>query len=228
MSRFITAEDLEQLIRFAEDDRIDIEPALIEGLNALHGAVMRNTVRHLTGARKRNAMLQDRLNRYKEREMEKIAAGEFKETDLDSAIVANGILYQLQTKGGYQIGKQKVNLILFEMYSSWLHSNKKHLCEEYPVAQESGPRFWRAFSEVDPSKKVPYSEWQKLYEKSGAIADFCENAVEKYGRLSNEDLENKFKKTKAYKNASKENNGGKWNKRIADQDIYAWRESLKP
>ena len=228
MSNYITDQDLAKLIQFAEDDRIDIEPALIERLNALHAAVIRNTVRHLTGTRKRNAMLQERLDRYKERENTRIQTEGFGETDMSSKEIAKGILYQLQQRKSYMVGKQKVNLILFEMYSSWLHTEKKRLCDEQPVAIESGPRFWGAFHDIDTDKKVPFEDWKALCEHSSAIAAVCKTVVEKYYNWSVPDLEQRFKKSIAYKNAHKDNNGGKWNKKISDQDIYAWRESIKP
>ena len=63
MSRYINEKELAALIRFADDDRENIDPSLIEALNNLHAAVMRNTARRLAGAQKRNQMLKERLCR---------------------------------------------------------------------------------------------------------------------------------------------------------------------
>ena len=228
MKRYITPEELEQLVQFAEDDRIEIDPTLIEALNTLHSAVMRNTVRHLTGARKRNALLKDRLDRYAEREKTRIDEEGFTETDMPSEMVAMGILYHLQTKSSYKITSTKLNFILYELYSSWLLTKKKRLCEEHPVWTPYGPRFWSVWTKVNPTVPVPYEKYRELTQASPAIAAACEDIAEKYFDKSANILEDRFKKSKAYKNASSEKNDGKWNKVITDQDIYAWRESIKP
>ena len=86
-----------------------------------------NTLRHLEGARKRNAMLTERLEKYKERKQEALEAGEFKETDIDSADVATALLYQLQQYPTYKLNKYKLNAILYEMYASWLYSHQERL-----------------------------------------------------------------------------------------------------
>ena len=49
----------------------------------------------------------------------------------------------------------------------------------------------------------------------------------KYYDYTESTLSRMFLASKAYKNADKEHNDGKWNKEIADADIYAWKASQK-
>ena len=223
----LSQQQLEELIRFASDDHTPASIEAIEALNALHAAVQRNTLKHLEGARKRNAMLSERLEKVKERKQEAIEAGEFKETGVDSADVATALLYQLQQRKTYKLTKYKLIAILYEMYASWLYSKKERLFLEHPVATEFGPRFWRIYSRVDTNKVVPYSAWKNFAEQYPDIAAFCKNAAEKYYDYAEGTLNHMFTSSKAYKNAHKDNNGGKWNKEITDADIFAWKKAQK-
>lgn len=223
----LTQQQLEELIRFASDDREPASIEAIEALNGLHAAVQRNTLRHLEGARKRNAMLTERLEKYKERKQEALEAGEFKETDIDSADVATALLYQLQQYPTYKLNKYKLNAILYEMYASWLYSHQERLFLEHPVATEFGPRFWRVYSRVDTNIRVPYSTWKIFAEKHPDLAAFIKNTAKKYFDYAESTLNRLFTSSKAYKNAHKDNNGGKWNKEITDADIYAWKKAQK-
>lgn len=227
MNTILTAAQLDELLRFADDDRQPASNEALEALNNLHSAIQKNILRHLSGARKRNAMLEERLSKYNEKNREKIDAGEFRETGLDSVEVATGLLYHLQQLRTYKLNNYKLNAILYEMYASWLESKKERLFIEHPVATEFGPRFWRVFKRLSTSTTVPYSAWKALAEKNPGVAKFCENAAAKYYDYTESTLSRMFLASKAYKNADKEHNDGKWNKEIADADIYAWKASQK-
>ena len=220
----ITQQQLDELIRFASDDRQPASIEAIEALNALHAAVQRNAIRNLEGARKRNAMLKERVAKFTQRKEEAIEAGEFKESGTDSVDVAMALLYQLQQLHTYKLTKYKLNAILYEMYASWLYSKGERLFLEHPVATEFGPRLWRVFKRVETSVSVSYQAWKRFAESNPPVAAFCKNAAAKYYDHAEGDLNRMFISSKAYKNASKENNGGKWNKEIDDRDIYLWKK----
>lgn len=220
----ISFEEFKQLIAYADDDKLVVDPDLLLRFNDLHADIERNVLKAFTGARKRNTLLQEKVNRLVEKRDSKILAGEFKETGLDSYEVAQALLYQLQQVRTYKLTKGKVILILYEMYASWLNSKQERLFLEKPVATEYGPQFWRVWKRLNVSSRVPYDEYKALAEKNPGVAKFCYNAAQKYFDYSDDTLKHLFMKSKAFKNASKENNGGKWNKEIDDRDIYAWKK----
>lgn len=220
----LTPEQVDEIVRFANDEKQLPAQDTLETFNNLYAAVQRNTVRHLEGARKRNAMLTERLDSLREKREEKIASGEFGETGLDSIDVATGLLYQLQQLKTYKLNKYKLQAILYEMYASWLYSKKERLFLEHPVATEFGPRFWRVFKRLETTTDVSYAAWKAFAEKSPAAAAFCKNAANKYYDYTEGTLNRAYMATKAYKNADKDHNGGKWNKEIEDTDIYNWKK----
>ena len=224
---YLNKEQLDELIRFASDDKAFPSFEALEALNALYTAVQRNTVRHLSGTRKRNAMLEEQVQRLREKREQKIDDGQFAETDLDSAEVATGLLFQLQQLKTYKLNKYKLQAILYEMYASWLYSKKERLFLEHPVATQFGPRFWRVYNRVDTNNTVPYQAWKAFAEKNPAVAAFCKNAAAKYYDYAEGTLNRTFLASKAYKNADESHNNGKWNKDIEDSDIYRWKENQK-
>ena len=223
----LTAEQLNELVCFANDDRMTIPTESLEALNSLYAAVQRNTLRHLTGIRKRNQMLTERIARYQERKEEAIQAGEFRESGRDSLDVATALLYQLQQLKTYKLNKFKLIAILYEMYASWLYSKKERLFIEHPVATEFGPRFWRVYNRIPINEIITLQTWNIFAQNNPDVAAYCINAAKKYYDYTEGTLTRMYMSSKAYKNASKENNNGKWNKEIADNDIYNWKATQK-
>lgn len=224
MRTYLTYEQLDALIRFAEDDKTTVDVAAIEALSDLNYHVQMSVTRHLNGAWKRNRMLQERMDKIKERTSEKIEAGVFEETNRDSYAVARALLYQLQQLRTYKLSKYKVNAILYEMYASWLYSKRVRLFQEHPVAAEWGPMLWHAVKKLNVSEVVSQKEWAAFASENPAVAAFCKNAAQKYYDIAESTLTDTFKATVAYKNASAEKNGGKWSAEITDKDIYAWKK----
>ena len=226
MSVYISYEQLDQLIQYAIDGKNSIDLKVVQALAALNTAVQNNIVKELTGTRKRNTMLKEQLERKREARTEQLEEGNYKESGLDSADVATALLYQLQQLKTYKLSKYKVDAILYEMYASWLYSKGERLCVEHPVATEYGPRFWHALKRLDISQQVSAETWKTFAGTRPDLAAFCKNAAQKYYDISLSDLQTVFMNTKAYKNASASNNGGKWNKEIADTDIYTWKTQV--
>ncbi len=224
MRTYLTSAQLEALTRFAEDDRQPLDTEAAEALSQLNAAVQKNIIKLLNGTRKRNTLLAERLEKFTDRKHEKILSGEFAETALDSPDVAKALLYQLNQYKTYRLSIYKVSAILYEMYASWLHSKNERLFIEHPVATEYGPRFWRVFNHVDMKKDGRYEDYKALAEKNPGVAAFCKNAAAKYYDISEKDLTDVFRKTKAYLIADASHNGGKWNKPIDDKEIWQWKE----
>lgn len=227
MKEILTTEQLRSLIQLAEDERAPVDAEAVSALNYLNACVQRNLLKRYSAAARRNESLSDRLERYHNKEKEKVVTGEFAETGLDSHEVARALLYQLQQLKTYKLTKSKVISVLYEMYASWLHSKSERLFLEHPVATEYGPQFWRVFQRLDVRESVPYQEYKDLAGKNPGVAAFCKRAAEKYYDYKDSDLSAPVLKSVPYKNASKENNGGKWNKQIEDRDIYAWKSDQK-
>lgn len=223
MSTYITHSQLDELVAFAQDEKRFPSQEALEALANLNCTIQKNCIRHLTGARKRNAMLQEQIGKYKDREQNRILVGEINETGLDSVDVALALLYQLQQLKTYKLNKYKLQEILYEMYASWLESKKERLFLEHPVATEYGPRFWRVFKRIETITPVPQDEWRRIAALNPGVAAFCKNAALKYYDYGENVLNRRFMASKPYKNADTSHNNGKWNKEISDNDIIAWK-----
>lgn len=220
-----TDDELKLLVSFANDDRVAVDTALLQRFSRMASDIQTNTIRHLSGARKRNATLTGQLEAKKEeRRSMNISVG-FAESGLDSVDVATALLYHLQQLHTYHLSKSKVIHILYEMYCSWLASKSERLFTEHPVATEFGPQLWRVSKRIVPTAAVPYEEWRRVAALNPGVAKFCENAARKYYDYADGELNKVFMKSEPYLAASKENNGGKWNKEIEDSKIYKWKTS---
>ena len=231
MRTILTPEQLQRLIAFAEDDRQTPPIEAIQALNVLHEAVQRNTVKHLEGAIKRNALLSERLEKYKEREQRKVDAGEFPGTGFTSVEVARALLYQMQKDPTMKISVGKLILTIYHMYASWLYSSKERLFSEHPTSNSFGAQLADVKAHFKESnllyERVPYATWKAFCEKNPGVAAYVENAAAKYSRKSYDELQKDILESRPYRNASRENNNGKWGKVIEDADIYAWKKASK-
>ena len=227
MTPLLTPEQLKVLTAFVEDDKAPFDPEAVAALNYLHSCVQRNVTKRLASVTKRNEVLSERLERYRRTENSRIETGEFAESGLDSADVAQALLFHLQQLKTYKLTKGKVISILYEMYASWLYSKKERLFEEHPVATEYGPQFWRVFKRLNIYSTVPYADYKALASANPAVAAFTKAAAEKYYDYKESDLSGPVMKSLPYRNASKEHNDGKWNKELDDREIYAWKADQK-
>ena len=227
MKTYITHDQLDALVRYAMDEKAPLDIEAVEALNNLFYKVQGNLTRRYTGMSKRLSMLNERIEKYRQRETERVESGTFEEGDMDSAALARAILYQLQQMKTYKLSKFKVNAILYAMYASWLYSKKARLVEEHPVATPYGPRFWHAIKKLNHNEKITREEWNTFAEQYTAIAAFCKAACAKYYDHDDATMNRKFMSTKAFEKVSAERNGGKWNKELDDADIYAWKKRQK-
>jgi hypothetical protein len=228
MSVYLTPEDLAALTAFAQDDGSPIEPEQVERLVALHHAVERNVLKNLTGLRKRNAMLNERLERIREKDRLKISVEDFAETGLDSVEVAKALLYQLQQrKTFHRLTKSKLIAILYWMYASYLYHQQERIFLEHAKASPQGPTFWKVYNAIRTTVvPVEYKDWENICKKNAGVAAFCKEFAERFYNDDESDIINPLLKSQPYKNADKDHNGGKWSKEIADKEIYAWKEAM--
>ncbi len=222
-------QQLQRLVEFAENDRAELDFEAVSALHELYHAVQRNCIKRYTGISKRNALLTERLEKYKEREQRKVDTGEFPGTGFTSVEVARALLYQMQKDPTTKISVGKLILTLYYMYASWLYSSKERLFSEHPTANSFGAQLndVRAhYKESNLYERVPYATWKAFCEKNPGVAAYVENAAAKYSRMTYNELQSEILNSNAYQNASRENNNGKWGKEIKDADIYQWKKSL--
>lgn len=224
MRSYITYDQLDALIKYADGQSQSIDLELVNALSTLNYAVQKNVAKELLGARRRNTMLSEKLNGLREKRATQYEEGKFEETDIDSADVANALLYQLQLLKTYRLSASKVMLILYDMYATWLEGKGERLCLEHPVATEYGPRFWHAFKRVNVNVPVAYDTWKAFAERRPDLAAFTKNVAFKYYDIAEPTLRSRFNNSMPLQNAAPKNNGGKWNKEIADKDIYHWKK----
>ena len=218
----ITNEELAALVAFSQNDRMPIDPELVSKLNALCSKVQQNLLMQYTGLRKRNSMLQEKVDTYTARKKADYEAGTFEDSGLDSVHVAAGLLYCLQQLKTYKLNKGKLQYILYEMYASWLASKKERLCLEQPVLTDWGPRFWRVYKRLDTGLKVPYESFKKLQSLNPGVAVFCKNAANKYYDYDEATLKKAFLNSAPVKDLMKRE-PQYTNKPLQDADIFAWK-----
>lgn len=229
MTTYITPAELEVIQRYASGETREIDPELVERLEHLHNTVTRCIIKTCTGLQKRNALLEERIGKYRDREQQRVTEVGFDETGLDSFVVAQALLYQLQQLRTYKLTRGKVILILYEMYASWLASKRERLFIEHPVATEYGPQFWRVFKRINMGQTLTSDAWTDLTEQNPGVAAFCRNAAQKYYDYKESELRDTFMKSAAYRKAARDNNNGKWNGEIRDEDILQWKQkTTKP
>lgn len=221
----ISMEELQSIIAYVEDDtKVLPSETAVSKLFALSAALTRKLVEDASSLRKKNFTMEKKLYSYQAKENLDALNGDFKDSEIDSAEVANALLYCLQKYNTYQpLTKTKVVYILYEMYASWLASKKERLFAEHPSCSKWGPQFWRVYKRLDMHQDIPYEQFEKLAQQSPAIAAFCKNAAAKYYDWKEKDLQTIFTKSRPYKNAMPDKNGGKWGKEISDADIYVWK-----
>ena len=224
----ITPEELQDIMAYLEGTTSRMpEESTVSKLSALTAALTRKMMEDATSLRKKNFLLEKKLCGFQVKENIAALNGDFAETSLDSAEIAQVLLFCLKKYRTYEhLTKTKVIYILYEMYSSWLATKKERLCAEHPCSTEWGPQFWRAYKRLDVKADIPYSTFEHLAQQNPAVAAYCKNAAAKYYDWKEKDLRNLFTKSEPYRKALPEKNNGKWGKEISDADIFVWKTEL--
>ena len=225
----LSPEEMATVVAFLDDgDTAAVDNGTLDKLFKLSMSASRKLAEVNQAVTKKNFSLERRLDRYRKQEEAAIAEGNFADTGLDSLDVGLALLYCLQQKKTYNLTKNMVIYILYEMYCSWLASKRERLFAEHPVVTEWGPQLWRVYKHLANVKApVPYDYWRNLTDQSPAVAAFCRNAANKYYDWKASDLKDIFIKSEPYRNALPKYNNGKWGKEISDSDIYVWKTNGK-
>lgn len=222
--------DLGLVLSFLDGKTDEVPVEQIVDLQKLTARATSALARSYNGSRNKVSVLENRLSRMQRRseskEREAVASEEaFADLGLDSLDIADALAAHLRQLKTYQMGKDKVSLILFEIYASWLHGRKERVCVEHPVATPYGPRLWRAYTRMNLN--AGDEAVAKLNALNPGLSVMVGNAARKYYDYSLSDLERYLKRSAPYRNASPKEEGGKWNGEITDSDIYTWKASLR-
>lgn len=219
----ISIEELKSILDFNQGTTKEAPVAAIVKLQRITIEATEALAREASRRALETARLQRHLDRLSAREESAVETGEaFVELGLDSVELANALIALLKEKKTYQLTKDKVELIMFEIYASWLASKKERITVEHPQATPYGPRFWRAYSKMDFNSGD--EAVKRLSDRNPGLAVMVRNAANKYYDYSLSDLERYLKKSEPYKKASPAP-GGKWNTELSDTDIYRWKKS---
>lgn len=223
MSTLITPEELMSVSAFIDGQSDTVPYEVITRLQQLSLEASRALVKAAQKRAGEAERLQRKIDRMNRREDAAVETGEaFAELGYDSVDVANALIARLKEVKTYQMTKDKVSLILFEIYASWLASKKERICIEHPQATPYGPRFWRAYGKMDFSSGD--DAVARLNALNPGLSVMVANAAKKYYDYSTGDLEKYLKKSEPYRKASPAP-GGKWNTELNDSEIYWWKKS---
>lgn len=163
---------------------------------------------------------------------EEIRVPHFEQLYYDGGELLKAIMYTAWQQG-LRITKDRGIHILYMLYASRLAKANQRLVLEEPVANTRGPQFWSASKAFEryPNKEEAQKVIDKLKADDPGFYVHIVNAVKLYGkypcREKNDTIGKALMESTPYVNASPKNNGGKWNGRITDEDIYRWRVKLK-
>lgn len=222
-----TQQEIDALTRLINgEDYSVLDTDTPERLLAFTASVSRAMARYCTRCRSRNKNLSDKIDSLRKKRTDAYEKGEFINLEFDSLDIARAILFCLKSQGMHYT-KSRINLLLYQCYCSWLYNKGEIITIETPVAQPSGPWFWRVMQNLDVHGEAPVNWLETISSTNPGLARFIENACRKYGHYSEEDLQKAFRNSTPYKNAHKDKNGGKWNKAISPADIYAYQKTLR-
>lgn len=224
MATLVTPEDLNLIISFIEGTNSSVPMDAITRIQLLS----LEATKALGSAYSKRGMeinrMQRHLTRIEKKEEAAIATEEaFVDLGLDSLDIANDIIAELHELKCFNLSKDFVQNILFEVYASWLHSKKERISIEHPVATPYGPRFWRAYSKMD--FKSGDAAQMAMKNANPGLYVMIRNAARKYCDYNPADLSRLYKKCDPYTCACPKD-GEKWNIEITDNSIYNWKRNL--
>ena len=229
----ITKEQLDGIVAFVnKEEGAVLDPDAAQAFLGVAAALGTALVRDNRRLRSENLGKSRRLERIAERkrrdQKEMVEKNAFEGTGLDSVDVAKAALYCLQ-QTGVKMSKNKLMLILYMAYCSYLYNENKRVFIEGPVALVGGPVFWNVTRKISSVvTPVGIDAWYKLTAQSPAVAKFIKNYMAKYCDHSESDLK-RFVVNSAPCRTALEAARGKDRKsfEINDKDIWIWRDSLK-
>lgn len=220
-------QELDALIRFINgEDASVLEGDAVDRLFSFTRSVERALEKYAKDTLRRNRNMAARLDDLRNKKIKEYEAGNYTCLEYDSLALARAITYCLKAQHQY-CTKLKVNLILYHCYCSWLYRYGERLTMESPVAQEKGPWFWKVMKDLEIPQNAPTNWLSDVGGYNPGLREYLKNATAKYGAYSEDDLAKAALQSRPYRNAHKDNNGGKWNKPINDRDIYIYQKSIK-
>ena len=234
----ITPDELDSLVRFVNgEDRSAVENGTLEKWFRVTADLDRAMVKDAQAMARRAAQISDRLGRIEARNAEKlnalIAAGSFDCMGFDNVDIENAVIHFHKKKyPGSWLSRTKVMHITYMCYATVLKRYSRTLTIEKPVAAGDskgnalGPCFWRRVGEVNPAGNPGRDVVDRIASVEPGVMKIIENVTAKYGSYSEDLLKRTLVQSAPVMAASKEHNGGKWNKEIDDRQIYLWAKSI--
>lgn len=208
-------------------------PAPTEELGAyfrLGEAIRRKLMTDATTAAAKAARLEERVERYRQRDNQLAEQGVFDCLGLDSVELAKAVLWSAYRQRLFVENKMKLRLVVYGVYCAWLGSARQRATIEHPVAQCAyGPTLPKMLNEsrVD-YRMTPTDEcYRKICELEAGLAKTIDNCVSKYLSHSVKELEGYFsgKDTPFAKASAQAKKEGKSMMEIPDGDIWLWKQT---
>ena len=227
----LTPEECDQLVRYlnGEDDAfLDGEgPDKVFRISRDLARKMRSDIR--AAMRERDGY-RERLERFQEKKKvgveERLRNRDFTYLGLDSADLGWAIVQACRDMG-LPCSNKRMDLLLYECYTSWFGSKLEVLTKEGPAYTDFGPHFWRATKTVDVTRGVPEDALRRVWAANSGLRNFVSNVVKKYSTMGNNALLQTYTDSYPYRHA-REVGGGKTNTPIDLVDIFRWRNPQKP
>ena len=193
-------------------------------------AIRRKLLSDMQGAVSKARRLEERLERYRNKDEQEAIDGNFDCLGLDTIELAKAVLWSAAKQNLHIESKTRFRLLVYAAYCAWLGSERQRITIDHPIAQTAyGPVLPKMLDEKKVTfNMTPSNEcYRRIAELEPGLARTIDNTINKYLSYSLQDVKEIFmgKDTPFRKVAGECERTGKATAEIPDRDIYLWKKS---
>lgn len=229
--------DYEKVIAWAADESgaVPVPSDALKGWFSLNQRIQTKLAATAARCESKATRLQSRLDGKKEKQQASYAAGDFKESGLDSTLIASALCWELRQLGVERFYDSDVMALMYIIYADWLVSSGERACIEHPKTfgtdkKPIGAWFWAAKNRFRNGWDADLEAKKTLMEARPGLAKLIENVAKKYlpyitgGQMK--DVTALIVKSSPFKETMPRHSGDRWSRDIPDAAIWAWKKEI--
>ena len=233
----LNAGDYDKVIAWAADESgtVPVPSDALKGWFSLNQRIQTKLASTAAKCESRATRLQSRLDGKKEKQQAAFAAGEFKESGLDSAMLAAALVYELRLLGVERFYDADIMALMYIIYADWLVASGERACIEHPKTfgtdkKPIGAWFWAAKNRYRAGWIPDAKAKSTLLEARPGLAKLMENVARKYlpyitgGQMK--DVTKLIIKSAPFQEVIPKHPGDRWSRDIPDGTIWAWKKEI--
>ena len=239
----LTPQNLEDLVAFAEGSGESVSEEVLTEFLSLSYGLSKRLAADARIARREAERLRKKMERFEGRQQELRLNREFEHMGLDSVTLAKALLFCIQQLDrklmrSSHVTMQKLMILLYDVYANSLARYDLRPTIQGPQAYgytdrttnktvEMGPWFWRVADALRETVRnqtpVDAEALEAVKKRSEDLAGMCWAVAKSRSTYTDKELFRWIKASAPYRDAHKDNNGGKWGKEYDDYLIYVWK-----